>query len=717
MRSLIIKKLSLSNFSIACLFFLFFGFLRDLEKFSKIELLSIIILISSIIILFNKRKSISLVIGICLFLTHVFITCIYHSTNKFKILDESNWKEFSGHNILIEITSTEKINKNYLEVDVILGSDVFKAILNKPSRSNSNQTFNCSKNNISFFNANQESQFFDFLKKYKYLFIKMKNCELIKEEKTIFHKIKDTVELSLFEGGIQYSSRDIAMGIIFGDTSYLNSELKNSSLEGGVIHLFAASGLHMGIIIGVLHFFFKKIIKMNYFYSKITPVLIGFFYLYLLNFPVSLFRAYFFTCFWLVSKITFRKSKPINMFIICSTAIYSLQRSNFLSVGFLLSFGATLGIVYLKQILDKVFFNNHKNFLTQNITISLSASLGTFPFLIYFFKSFSFGSLILNIIIVPLAGFALPLLYICLIIHQAGIEDISNLFWTLCDFLLRSIIFLTLNLSDKFGFFKKYTSIEFILILLYCLFIFLLIILNRLYFPESFFKEQNEKGIEYLYSSFREKIKKIILQIKINLASLFVPIISFFTLIIFSYIGYNIKVVESNKVNSYFHVGYNQFIIEENKKLYIEGDCKYSSKYLLKLEKSSTLENLDEIHITNITCLSFVLRNRNSAKIIFHASFYNKKTNLKINLEVLKSFPEVEYSSEYIPHHFLEKNIIFFSPHLESIYELRSKTINKEGSIYLMFPFKTIDSPKEWNDNKLLLGISDRWTFYSYTYQ
>ncbi len=144
MRSLIIKNLSLSNFSIACLFFLFFGFLRDLEKFSKIELLSIIILISSIIILFNKRKSISLVIGICLFLTHVFITCIYHSTNKFKILDESNWKEFSGHNIIIEITSTEKINKNYLEVDVILGSDVFKAILNKPSRSNSNQTFNCS---------------------------------------------------------------------------------------------------------------------------------------------------------------------------------------------------------------------------------------------------------------------------------------------------------------------------------------------------------------------------------------------------------------------------------------------------------------------------------------------------------------------------------------------------------------------------------------------
>jgi ComEC/Rec2-related protein len=620
-----------------------------------------------------------------------------------------------GNNIRVEIKTTNKIKKKYLVVEIKNAVDSLSAILFFQEPISYNQTYNCHSNKLILTKVSTENSFYEFLKDYNYIYIQMKDCELISEEKTISQSIKDRVESSLQEGGLEKTSREIAMGIIFGDISYLNSELKNSSLEGGVIHLFAASGLHMGIIIGVLYFICNKIIKFNYFYSKIIPVLIGFIYLYLLNFPVSLFRAYFFACFWLVSKVFFRKSKPINMIIICFTFVYVFQRDSFLSIGFLLSFGATIGIIYFKQILDKILFNNYQNFLSQNITISLSASIGTFPFLVYFFKAFSYGSLLLNIIIVPLAGFVLPILYFSLFIHQIGIELISNPFWTLCDLFLRTIIFLTFYLSEQFGFFKKYKDIEYQMILLYFLFILIILFINYNYKPDNIFKSKIKNEIYYLYSPIKIKIIFIFNYIKELIISFIIPISIVLFLIIFSFIGYNINVIDSIHLKSILYVNYNIFVIEENKNLFIEGDCKYIYRYLVKIEKSEIVKYLNEIHISNLSCISFALKNKVHSKIFFHKSFYNKKEDSIMVSKILNSFPEIKKSNEFMPRVFKDRQIIFFAPHLESLYDLKNSSQSGEGSIYLLFPFKSLDTPKEWNDNKKLLGISDRWKFYSNT--
>ncbi len=715
MKSFIFNKLSLSEFSIACLIFLLLRSLIDSEIIQRNYLLIFIFLICSIFIIITKFKNFSIIIGICLFFTHLFITCMYLSFRNFKVLDETIFTNLLRNNIQIEIKSNRRIKKDFIEVGIKNGLENYRAVLYFQDIITSDQTYNCPNNKLILTKINSENSYYEFLKNYNFIYIKMKECELIHEEKNISQIIKNRVEDSLLEGGLEKTSREIAMGIIFGDISYLNSELKNSSLEGGVIHLFAASGLHMGIIIGVLYFICNKIIKLNYFYSKIIPVLIGFIYLYLLNFPVSLFRAYFFACFWLVSKVFFRKSKPINMIIICFTFVYVFQRNSFLSIGFLLSFGATIGIIYFKHILDKILFNNHKNFLSQNVTISLSASIGTFPFLIYFFKSFSYGSLLLNIIIVPLAGFALPILYFCLFIHQLGIELISNPFWVLCDLFLRTIILLTVSLSEKFGFFKKYQNIEYNMIILYSIFILLILIINYSYKPENIFKSKFKSDIYYLYSPIKFKIITILNYMRELLISFVIPISIILYLIIFSYIGYKANVIDKSQLKSILYVNYNIFVIEENKNLFIEGDCKYIYKYLVKLEKSDIIKNLNEIHISNLTCLSFALNNNFHYKIIFHKSFYNKKEDSVMVSNILKSFPEIIKSNDFMPRFFKDRKIIFFAPHLESLTGLKNSSQSGEGSIYLLFPFKSLDTPKEWNDNKMLLGISDRWKFYSYT--
>ena len=715
MRFFILNKLSLSEFSVACLIFIFLRISLDSEIIERAEFLFLVFIMFFIFTLIRKLKDISIIIGICLFFTYVLITFVFISLRNYELLNENIFSNFSENNIRVEIKTTNRIKNKYYIVEIKHALDLYRTVLFSQNSIFNNQTYNCQLNKLTLTKVSNENSYHEFLKEFNYIYLQIKDCDMIDEEKTISQIIKNRVERSLYEGGLEITSREIAMGIVFGDINYLNSELKNSSMEGGVIHLFAASGLHMGIIIGVLYFIFNKIIKLNYFYSKIIPVLIGFIYLYLLNFPVSLFRAYFFACFWLVSKVFFRKSKPINMIIICITFVYVFQRNSFFSIGFFLSFGATIGIIYFKQILDKILFNNYQNFFTQNFTISLSASIGTFPFLIYFFKSFSYGSLLLNVLIVPLAGFTLPILYFCLIIHQLGIELIYSPFWTLCDLLLRTIILLTVKLSEQIGLFKKYKDIEYQLIFLNFLFIIFILIVNYYYKPENILKSKIKNEIYYLYSPIKLKIFTSLNYVVKFIISSIIPISIIFFLMIFSYIGYSIKVIDNTQLKSILYVNYNIFIIEENKNLYIEGDCTYIYKYLLKLEKTENIKNLKEIHISNLTCLSFALKNNFHPKIFFHKSFYNKKIDSIMISNILVSFSEIIKSNDYIPRYYKERNIIFFSPHLESLSDLKKNSLNTEGSIYLLFPFKSLDTPKEWNDNKKLLGISDRWKFYSNT--
>ena len=50
------------------------------------------------------------------------------------------------------------------------------------------------------------------------------------------------------------------MGLFFGDTNYLDNEFKEKKSKRGwcFLHLFAASGLHIGVFIGFIYFFLNE---------------------------------------------------------------------------------------------------------------------------------------------------------------------------------------------------------------------------------------------------------------------------------------------------------------------------------------------------------------------------------------------------------------------------------------------------------------------------
>lgn len=255
----------------------------------------------------------------------------------------------------------------------------------------------------------------------------------------------------------------VVKGLVLGSVQLLPEYWKSISRQTGILHLFAASGLHLGIFMGTVYFFFR------FGFSKfpIIPLLVsigfGFLYVYALDFPVSFFRAFIFATYTMFGSFFHRKIQPVDVLLYSSASVTIFHFSDFLSVGYLLSFSAVFGIFFIKPKLDVIFFPKVKSLWKDNLHLTLSCSLSTFPFLVYYFKSFAFGGIFINYILVPYTGILLPLVYFSLgvsyLLHFFTSIENWTLFWIPLQYGLSLFLYLIPKLNHIFPFYKEWKNV------------------------------------------------------------------------------------------------------------------------------------------------------------------------------------------------------------------------------------------------------------------
>ncbi|MFA4794447.1 ComEC/Rec2 family competence protein [Leptospira kirschneri] len=281
-----------------------------------------------------------------------------------------------------------------------------------------------------------------------------------KPEKIFQEKFREQILLDLKEAELEKNSNRIALGLIFGESKQLSQEFKTKAKEGGILHLFAASGLHLGILMGVQFRLLSLIPSLGYNIPRIIPLLTGFLYLSALGYPTSLARAWIFAGMLLFQGLFFRKLRPVDLLLGSAWILWLVDPTRFYSVSFCLSFGAVAGIFFFSYpIKIACNFLSDENkisyFLKENLSISFSAGLGTMPVLLLSFESYSFGSILLNLIMVPLAGILLPILYLSLLIQKTKLILLTEPIWSITEFLIQILIYLSENLSKPLGFYKE----------------------------------------------------------------------------------------------------------------------------------------------------------------------------------------------------------------------------------------------------------------------
>lgn len=186
--------------------------------------------------------------------------------------------------------------------------------------------------------------------------------------------------------------------MLLGEKYLLEEEIKELYKENGIAHILAISGLHISLI-GLS--IYQLLHKLRIPILLSTTISIGFLYAYgvLTNFSVSTNRAVVMLVIYFMAKV-FGKTYDLLSAISLSAFLILLKNPMQLySTGFLLSFGAILGIALILPCLQKLF--PMKSNVTNGLFVSISAQIMTLPIILSFYYQLPFYSVIINLLVLP----------------------------------------------------------------------------------------------------------------------------------------------------------------------------------------------------------------------------------------------------------------------------------------------------------------------------
>ena len=244
--------------------------------------------------------------------------------------------------------------------------------------------------------------------------------ELIKEKNINYlfinlYKVKNKI-IKNINNKFPEETRGVVLGILLGDKSSIEEDVRQNFADSSLSHILAVSGTHISYVVICISVLFKKL-KLNKNIRKVLTSLVLFMYLYLVDFSVSATRAVIMSTIVIMQMLFYRKQDTITTIAFSSIIILINNPYSILNIGFLLSYGGTIGIIlFVNKISTESkedFFQRFKSYLKDICIVTISAQTIIMPIIIYYFNTISFTFIISNIIASLIIG---PIIMIGLVI-------------------------------------------------------------------------------------------------------------------------------------------------------------------------------------------------------------------------------------------------------------------------------------------------------------
>lgn len=207
----------------------------------------------------------------------------------------------------------------------------------------------------------------------------------------------------------------IAFSMLTGDKNFLDTDVLSYYGASGLRHIMAVSGLHIGFVCLLFTSILQKL-KVNKLvnYFLITAFLI--FYAFLAGFSPSVMRAIAMCQVGLVGKLFSKWRDALTSLCFAMAMILLISPLYLFEAGFILSCSAVFGLIMFSQPLTK-FFQKLRlpKFIASALSTSLSAQIGIFPAMTFFFAEFQTYAILLNVFLMPVIMFTFFALVITLI--------------------------------------------------------------------------------------------------------------------------------------------------------------------------------------------------------------------------------------------------------------------------------------------------------------
>ncbi len=256
-----------------------------------------------------------------------------------------------------------------------------------------------------------------------YYTLAVQDIKILKEE-NLFYKFKNWVLKRINK----IDQTGYMKAFILGDKDMILEDNYHTYQKIGITHLFALSGMHIGLFSAILLKLLKRFKdKVKY----LIVIIILFTYGFLVGFPSSILRCIVFLTINTINKLFDLKISSIKVLLLTIAVIVLSNYKVLLDVGFIYS------IVSVGGLLLSSSFIKSNNKLLQALKLSLVAFLFTLPISLSNFYEVNILSIIYNLFYIPyvsmivyplsLLSFIIPIFYKLFNIAILIMEGSSNL--------------------------------------------------------------------------------------------------------------------------------------------------------------------------------------------------------------------------------------------------------------------------------------------------
>lgn len=236
----------------------------------------------------------------------------------------------------------------------------------------------------------------------------------------------------------------IANALMTGQRGSIAKEDIQAMRDAGLAHLLAISGMHVGMIVGVLFFFSRLLMAAipNFAlhhpikkYAAIFALLGAVLYTLIVGATIPTQRALMMSGLVLIAITLDRTAISMRLVALAAFVVLMFSPDSLVSVSFQMSFAAVVALVCFYERLRPIwtalyskagFTRRATLYLVGVILTTLVAGFATGFYSLYHFQTFAFYGTIANIIAVPLMAFiVMPALLLSYLVMPIGLEGFS----------------------------------------------------------------------------------------------------------------------------------------------------------------------------------------------------------------------------------------------------------------------------------------------------
>lgn len=230
---------------------------------------------------------------------------------------------------------------------------------------------------------------------------------------SLLGEISYAIEKALY-ANLEGETAAVCLAMLTGNTDAISAGTLASFRNGGIAHVFAVSGLHIGVLYGLFNFIFKRT-GGNRWVAFVVKIAIITLYAGVCGFSASSVRAVICCAVADFSRCAMCKYDAWNALSLAAFILLLINPLYIFGTGFVLSFAAMLGIVLIYKNANRLFSFLPKK-LGDGLALGVAVQFGTAPAFVTTFNYVSVAGLLLNVFFIPLLSLIYVLLFFSAII-------------------------------------------------------------------------------------------------------------------------------------------------------------------------------------------------------------------------------------------------------------------------------------------------------------